>query len=145
MFRATTFFLALAGLMAAPAPAFAEAARFERKLPMHFTWYACEPKCGGWIGAVGIVTGDTVKSFDQFVGGRDLGDTTIVLDSDGGSVNDAILLGRKWRQIGLRTTVGSVTAMGGRLGVSPQASCESMCVFLLLAGKVRYAPQESHV
>lgn len=112
---------------------------------MHFTWYACEPKCGGWIGAVGIVTENTAKSFEGFVGGRDLDGATIVLDSDGGSVNDAIALGRKWRQIGVRTTVGSVTAMGGRLGVSPQASCESMCVFLLLSGKVRYVPAEAHV
>ena len=112
---------------------------------MHFTWYACEPSCGRWIGAVGSVTGDTLKSFDEFAGGRDLGEATIVLDSVGGSVNDAIALGRKWRQIGLRTTVGSVTAMGGRLGVSPHASCESMCVFLLLSGKVRYVPGEAHV
>jgi hypothetical protein len=112
---------------------------------MHFTWYACEPDCGGWIGAVGIVTGDTLKSFEEFAGGRDLGDATIVLDSNGGSVNDAIALGRRWRQIGLRTTVGSVTAMGGRPGVMPQAWCDSMCVFLLLSGKVRYVPEQAHV
>ena len=112
---------------------------------MHFTWYVCEPSCGGWIGAVGTVTGDTLKRFDEFAGGRDLGEATIVLDSVGGSVNDAIALGRKWRQIGLRTTVGSVTAMGGRLGVSPHASCESMCVFLLLSGKVRYVSEEANV
>jgi hypothetical protein len=130
--------------MAAPgASVFAGAA--QHKLPMHFTWYVCEPNCGRWIGAVGTVTEDTLKSFDDFAGGRDLDDVTVVLDSSGGSVNDAIALGTKWRQIGLRTTVGSVTAMGGRLGVAPQAWCESMCVFLLLSGKVRYVPQEAHV
>jgi hypothetical protein len=146
VFRAVLFSFALLGMMAAPSPsAFAGAAHLERKLPMHFTWYACEPNCGAWIGAVGTVTGDTLKSFDEFAGGRDLGDVTIVLDSSGGSVNDAIALGSKWRQIGLRTTVGAVTAMGGRLGVTPQAWCESMCVFLLLSGKVRYVPEEAHV
>jgi hypothetical protein len=145
-YRAIAIFFAFPSMMTAlNAPAFAGAAHLERQLPMHFTWFACEPNCGGWIGAVGIVTGDTLKSFEEFADGRDLGSVTIVLDSNGGSVNDAIALGRHWRQIGLRTTVGSVTAMGGRPGVSPQASCESMCVFLLLSGKVRYVPEEAHV
>jgi hypothetical protein len=144
VFRAIGFLFALAGLVAAHgASVFAGAA--PRKLPMRFTWYVCEPNCGRWIGAVGTVTEDTLKSFDDFAGSRDLGDVAIVLDSSGGSVNDAIALGTKWRQIGVRTTVGSVTAMGGRLGVEPQAWCESMCVFLLLSGKVRYVPQEAHV
>jgi hypothetical protein len=146
LLRAIAFFLALPCMMATPtAFAFAGAAHPERQVPMHFTWFACEPKCGGWIGAVGIVTGDTLKSFEEFAGGRDLGGATIVLDSNGGSVNDAIALGRRWRQIGLRTTVGSVTAMGGRPGVSPTASCDSMCVFLLLSGKVRYVPEQAQV
>lgn len=113
---------------------------------MQFTWVACEPNCRGWIGAVGIVTGDTPKNFDEFARGRDLDGTTVVLDSNGGSVNDAIALGRRWREIGLQTTVGStVTALGERSSVTPQAWCESMCVFLLLSGKVRYVPEEAHV
>jgi hypothetical protein len=132
-------------MAALDAPAFAGPAHPERKLPMHFTWFACEPDCGSWIGAVGIVTGDTLKNFDEFADGRDLGGVTIVLDSNGGSVNDAIALGTRWRQIGLRTTVGSVTAMGGRPGVTPMASCDSMCVFLLLSGKIRYVPEQAHV
>ena len=35
--------------------------------------------------------------------------------------------------------------MGERASVAPQAWCESMCVFLLLSGKVRYVPQEARV
>jgi hypothetical protein len=116
---------------------------------MHFTWVACEPNCRGWIGAVGIVTGDTPRKFDEFARGRDLGGATIVLDSNGGSVNDAIALGRRWRTIGLRTTVGITiethSASGERTGVAPQAWCESTCVYLLLSGKVRYVPEEAHV
>ena len=38
----------------------------ERKLPMRFTWVACQPNCRGWVGAVGIVTADTLKEFDEF-------------------------------------------------------------------------------
>lgn len=138
--------MALPGILAAVgAPAYGATVHEGRKVPMQFTWVACEPNCRGWIGAVGIVTGDTLKNFDQFARGRDFDGATVVLDSNGGSVNDAIALGRRWRQIGLRTTVGSVTAMGGRPTVTPLAWCESMCVFLLLSGKVRYVPEEAHV
>ena len=132
-------------LAAVGAPAYGATVHEAHKAPMQFTWVACEPNCRGWIGAVGIVTGDTPKNFDEFARGRDLDGATVVLDSNGGSVNDAITLGRRWRQIGLRTTVGSVTAMGERAGVAPGAWCESMCVFLLLSGKVRYVPEEAHV
>jgi hypothetical protein len=121
----------------------------ERKLPMRFTWIACQPDCGGWVGAVGIVTGDSPRDFDDFARGRDLSNATVVLDSSGGSVNDAITLGRRWRKLGLRTTVGmSVemrTAGGDRAIVAPEAWCESMCVFLLLSGKTRYVPEQAHV
>src|SRR5580698_9152199 len=38
----------------------------ERKLPMKFNWIACEPNCRGWISAVGVVTADSPKDFDEF-------------------------------------------------------------------------------
>ncbi|MBB5047845.1 hypothetical protein HNR60_002602 [Rhodopseudomonas rhenobacensis] len=121
----------------------------ERKLPMRFNWVACEPNCRGWISAVGIVTAETPKDFDDFARGRPLGGAAVVLDSSGGSVNDAITLGRRWRKLGLRTTVGStieVPIPGGlKTAIAPQAYCESMCVFLLLAGNVRYIPEGAHV
>ena len=63
-----------------------------RKQPMSFQWIACEPGCGGWISAVGIVTGDTPKVFEDFAAGRKLERAAVVLDSSGGSVNDAIAL-----------------------------------------------------
>src|SRR6202030_4016278 len=64
----------------------------ERKLPMRFTWVACQPNCRGWVSAVGVVTADTPKDFEEFARGRQLSGATIVLDSSGGSVNDAITL-----------------------------------------------------
>jgi hypothetical protein len=118
----------------------------ERKLPMRFNWVACQPNCRGWVGAIGIVTADTPKEFDEFARGRQLGGATVVLDSSGGSVNDAIALGRRWRNLGMLTMVGtSIDAGSDRAGVAPQAYCESMCVFLLLSGKVRYVPDGAHV
>ena len=121
----------------------------ERKLPMHFDWVACQPDCRGWVSAVGIVTADSPKDFEEFARERQLGGATIVLDSSGGSVNDSIALGRKFRSLGALTTVGTTvrtqTAHGERVSVKPEAYCESMCVFLLLSGKTRYVPPAAHV
>jgi hypothetical protein len=121
----------------------------ERKLPMKFSWIACEPNCTGWVSAVGIVTSDSPKDFEDFARSRDLAGATIVLDSSGGSVNDSIALGRRFRDLGLRTTVGTSvvthSAGGDHGSVAPEAYCESMCVFLLLSGKTRYVPQQAHL
>ncbi len=116
---------------------------------MRFSWVACEPNCRGWVSAVGIVTSESPEDFDEFAHGRHLDGATVVLDSSGGSVNDAIALGRRWRGLGLMTTVGTTienrTAQGDRAGIIPDAYCESMCVFLLLSGKTRYVPDGAHV
>jgi hypothetical protein len=121
----------------------------ERKLPMRFSWVACEPNCGGWISAVGIVTSASPRAFDEFARGRNLGGATIVLDSSGGSVNDSITLGRRWRDLGLLSTVGisvqTHSAKGDRASIDPEAYCESMCVYLLLSGKTRYVPEAAHI
>ena len=107
----------------------------ERKLPMKFSWVACQPNCRGWVSAVGIVTADSPRDFDEFARGRQLGGATIVLDSSGGWVNDSIALGRRWRNLGALTTVGisvqTNTAQGVSASIAPSAYCESMCVFLL--------------
>lgn len=119
----------------------------ERKLPMRFEWVACEPNCG-WVSAVGIVTGDTPKDFEEFARERDLSGASLVLDSSGGSVNDAITLGRRFRALKLRTTVGTTlrpSRTNDRPRVASEAYCESMCVFLLLAGTTRYVPDAAHV
>jgi hypothetical protein len=121
----------------------------QRKLPMKFSWVACQPNCGGWVSAVGIVTADTPGDFDQFARGRQLAGATIVLESSGGSVNDSIALGRRWRNLGVQTTVGiavhAATALSPVADVAPEAYCESMCVFLLLSGRTRYVPKSAHV
>ena len=143
--------IALPGIVAAPAgSARAAAASLEqRKMPMQFNWVGCQPDCKGWVSAVGIVTADSPKDFEDFARSRDLAGATVVLDSSGGSVNDSIALGRRFRDLGMLTTVGvSVVnhdARGDRGSVSPEAYCESMCVFLLLSGKTRYVPEAAHV
>lgn len=119
----------------------------ERKLPMRFNWVDCGPDCKGWISAVGVVTADSPRDFEEFARGRDLAGATVVLDSSGGSVNDAIALGRRFRGLGMLTTVGTSLRGDGsrRASVAPEAYCESMCAFLLLAGKTRYVPEAAQV
>ena len=128
-------------------PAHAGAILEERKLPMKFSWVACQPNCEGWVSAVGIVTANTPRDFDEFARGRQLGGATIVLDSSGGSVNDAIALGRRWRNLEALTTVGTSvqtnTAQGAPANMTHPS--ESMCVFLLLSGKRRYVPETALV
>jgi hypothetical protein len=150
----TTLMIALAaislGVMAIAAwPARARDVVDVRKLPMRFEWVPCQEQCRGWISATGVITSETPKAFEDFAHGRDLRGATMVLDSSGGSVNDAISLGRIWRGLGLLTTVGatidSPRSATGTAAVIPDASCESMCVFLLLSGKVRYVPPGARV
>jgi hypothetical protein len=99
--------IALVGLMALLGGSARAGVAFEgRKLPMKFSWVPCQPNCRGWVSAVGIVTADSPRDFDEFARGRQLGSATIVLDSSGGSVNGSIALGRRWRNLGVLTTVG---------------------------------------
>jgi hypothetical protein len=150
LLRAAALCIALPGLVAMlGGSAHAGVALEERKLPMKFSWVACQPNCRGWVRAVGTVTADSPRDFDEFARGRQLGGATIVLDSSGGSVNDSIALGRRWRNLGALTTVGisvqTNTAQGAPASMAPVAYCESMCVFLLLSGKTRYVPETAHV
>ena len=141
--------LCIAPVVMLSGSAHADAIREERTLPMKFSWIACQPNCGGWVSAVGVVTADSPGDFDEFARGRQLGGATIVLDSSGGSVNDAIALGRRWRSLGALTTVGTSLqtniAQRAPANMAPVTYCESMCVFLLLSGKTRYVPETAHV
>lgn len=148
---AAAFCLSLPGIATRGDTAHAAETLEARKLPMTFKWHAampgaCQSDCTDWISAVGIITGDTPAQFDDFTRGRDLKDTRVVLDSSGGSVLDAIKMGRSWRSLGVRTSVGMVIERDGTgRAVMPEAYCESMCVFLLLGGVTRDIPPEAHI
>lgn len=146
---------AVLSLAALDATLYAASALEARKQPMTFSWNAqiaesCHPACKGWIAAVGLVTADTVRLFEEFVAAHEVDGATVVLDSGGGSVLDAIRLGRRFRELKMSTAVGTAvdlapTVMSRRVGVMPDAYCESMCVFLLLAGVNRYIPPNAHI
>ena len=137
-------------------PVQASASLEERKLPMHFVWHEvvspdCASKCRGWVSAVGVIDSDSIKLFNDLAAAHDMRGATVVLDSGGGSVLDAIALGQRWRALKISTAVGAaveVPAAAGRVArteIMPTAYCESMCVFLLLSGVHRYVPPEARV
>lgn len=135
------------------AAASAQAAPNERSLPMRFELrqegpaQACGQNCRTLISAAGAITAETPIEFRNFASSRNLRGATLVLDSDGGSVLGAIALGRQIRTLELSTTVGRATDVKteDRAYVSPIADCESMCAFVLLAGKHRSVPSQARV
>ena len=123
---------------------------------MRFEWRSegpaslCGKTCHTWFSAVGPIIDRTPDDFERFAGEKDLHGATLVLDSEGGSVVDTIKLGRALRRLDITTTVGTTviaTAADGSIvtALSPAASCESMCGFVLLSGVRRYVPPEARV
>ncbi len=135
----------------------AETAGGSRTAPMQFELRregpaeACGTKCRTWVSASGAITSDTPRDFESFARGRDLRGATMVLDSIGGSVTGAIALGRAIRRVDMATTVGRTIALPvgkgqePRATLSPDATCESMCAFVLLGGTRRFVPPEAQV
>jgi hypothetical protein len=127
-----------------------------RALPMQFDLWtegpapACGSHCRTWVSASGAITADTPRDFEAFAKQNPIKGLTIALDSDGGSVLGALSLGRAIRKLGMTTTVGSTAALPAEQGkkrgrLTPQAYCESMCAFVLLAGVERRVPAEARV
>jgi hypothetical protein len=135
----------------------ATAAPDARALPMQFELWtegpaqACGNDCRSWISATGAITTDTPRDFEAFAKTQKLDGLAVALDSDGGSVLGALALGRAIRRLGMATTVGKTVVLSSsehgkrRARLSPQANCESMCAFVLLAGVERHVPAEARV
>ncbi len=125
-----------------------------RSAPMQFTLRQdavnCDPHCKVWISATGMIRADTARDFEIFAAKNNLRGSTVVLNSEGGSVHGAIALGRSIRKLDMTTTVGrTVDAKGASdpriASIVPRADCESMCAFVLLAGAKRIVPPEARV
>jgi hypothetical protein len=129
----------------------------EKPTSMRFQWRVegpaeqCGAYCRTWISATGVITEETVRVFEAFARTGNVRGATLVLDSEGGSVLSAMALGRAIRSFDMTTTVGRTFALPPsddgqqRATLSPKATCESMCTFLLLAGSRRYVPAEARV
>jgi hypothetical protein len=120
---------------------------------MRFEWHGAGSStcrdCASWIYAVGPIAERTPKDFELFIADKEARGATVVLNSVGGSVSGAIALGRMMRALDMNTTVGravpSKVAGSPQLELLPDASCSSMCAFLLLAGKERHVPAQAKV
>jgi hypothetical protein len=123
---------------------------------MRFEWRGdspaglCGKTCRSWISAVGPITDRTPQDFEAFQEQRDVHGATLVLDSEGGSVVDTIALGRALRRLDITTSIGKTVIGSAADGsstttLSPSASCESMCAFVLLGGVHRYVPPEARI
>lgn len=111
----------------------------------------CGDKCRVWVSAAGSIGSQTPAAFRSFAETHELRGMTLTLDSDGGSVIGALELGREIRRLGMTTTVArtfglaSRAARDDRAELMPDASCESMCAFVLLGGARRHVPNEARV
>ncbi len=123
--------------------------------PMRFEWMRegpaekCGKQCREWISASGAIVDTTVMDFEAFAQARDVRGATVVLDSPGGSVVQGLALGREFRRLEIVTTVGRTVRIGAesdqRAMLSPNATCNSMCVYVLLGGVQRNVPEEARV
>jgi hypothetical protein len=110
----------------------------------------CGKMCRTWISAAGVITPETARDFEQFAEDNNVQGATLVLHSPGGSVIAALALGRAIRRFEMTTTIGKTIVLAPddgepRAKISPNATCESMCAFLLLGGVRRYVPPEARV
>jgi hypothetical protein len=157
MIRSFVGAMVLASLTLTPFAEPAAAADDLRGLPMTFEWRregpaeACGTKCRSWVSAVGSITSETPRHFENFARMHDIRGAVIAFDSGGGSVLGTLELGRMIRRLDMTTTVGRTTTLARdksgetRATLTPQADCESMCAFLLLGGTRRYVPSEANV
>jgi hypothetical protein len=125
-------------------------------MPMRFEWVRegpaeqCGDQCREWISATGAIVDSTVQDFVAFARQRNVRGAVIVLDSPGGNVVQGLALGREFRRLEVTTSVGrTVKLIPGkgeqRAALSPHATCNSMCVFVLLGGVKRHIPDEARI
>jgi hypothetical protein len=121
----------------------------------------CQPTCTEWISAQGYIDKSAVPQFTKILNGLGSKKLPILIDSPGGSVDDALAIGRLIRAKGLDVVVtktkfkpggaGNGEVMTGERGASygaPEASiskCASSCAFILAAGTRRFVGAHAHV
>jgi hypothetical protein len=123
----------------------------------------CEPQCPEWIAAQGKIDGSSVARFKRVL--RQIGDRRlpVLIDSNGGRVNEAFVIGRLARAKGLDVVVSRTdfTACAPadavcrrrlrvekiRLGLptAEMSKCASSCAFILAAGARRLVGPTAYV
>jgi hypothetical protein len=148
--------IALAGSAGAAAPD-TKAALVEAPMQVHVVRSAhpgCEPQCTQWIAAQGKIVPDTAARFKKVLGQLGERKLPIFVDSGGGAVNEALVIGRLVRAKGLDVAVTRTELVpcaaddaacrkakaGGELRGLARATlskCASSCAFILAGGTRR--------
>lgn len=115
----------------------------------------CEPQCAEWIAAQGRIDAATLRQFKKVLSQLGTRKLPILIDSAGGTVDDALAIGRLIRAKGLDVAVTKTEftpcaaadlacrkskSKGALLG-QPKAHlsrCASSCAFILAGGTRRY-------
>jgi hypothetical protein len=96
-----------------------------------------------WISATGQIQSDTPVQFALFSKTNKIEGLTLVLDSTGGRVRGAMLLGRLIRGAKLNTSVGRTITLDAKDAVrSNDVGCSSACVLVLMGGVERFVPED---
>ncbi len=122
----------------------------------------CEPQCAEWIAAQGRIDASTPKQFKKVLAQLDKRRLPILIDSAGGTVDDALAIGRLIRAKGLDVAVTKTEitpcapadaacrkakTKGVLLG-QPKAhlsKCASSCAFILAGGARRFVGPSTFV
>jgi hypothetical protein len=117
---------------------------------------ACEPNCPEWISAEGKIVRGSAEALERVVGALDGRRLPIFINSAGGSVEDAMAMGRLIRSKRLAVAVvhtriapcpASVPSCGEARGAAETAGayCASACTLVLAGGVERYVSPLSFV
>jgi hypothetical protein len=99
-----------------------------------------------WVSATGQIQADTAAKFTAFSKANPIEGLPLVLDSSGGRVVAAMVLGRLVRAAKMQTTVGRTITADARDTVrSNDVRCASACVLVLAAGVSRSVPEDARV
>lgn len=115
---------------------------FADEAPMRFSSWGnggnCSDSCQ-WIAAEGFITDETPAAFEAFLEDKGLPGPIIYIDSTGGRLAPALELGRRFRELGLSTSVGTTTPNGGSniIGFTERGTCLSACAYMFLGGVSR--------
>jgi hypothetical protein len=109
---------------------------------------ACQPDCPEWIAAEGKIEIGTAQAFARVIAGLGGRRLPVLVNSPGGSVADAMAMGRLIRARGLAVAVARTILQPGaslvgsseaRGAITLGAICNSACPLMLAGGVERYA------
>ncbi len=121
--------------------------------PMHFESETTGGNhCCQWIQATGDISEETATNFERFFKNTQFVPHAVRLNSPGGRLAGGILLGQKFRELGVSTEVGSSTSSTYeinsrkfKLYSEAPGYCASACAYAYLGGVARTLDEGSKI